>query len=110
MEIDMTKPLSEQELNDAIKLLANTIDVKHEDGRIIISEEDGKTLSVIYAKCANMVFSYDNLREIAEEHKILKNFIIKEGLYEKLINSEEFVNWMRVPSINRKEEDKSEQH
>jgi hypothetical protein len=108
MEIDMTKPLSEQELNDAIKLLANTIDVKHEDGKIIISEEHGKMLSDIYAKCCNMVFSYDNLREIADEHKILKNFIIKEGLYEKLINSDEFVNWMRVPSVCRKGEDKSE--
>mgnify|MGYP004633336747 CR=1 FL=1 len=108
MEVDMRKPLSEQELNTVIKLLANTIDVKHEDGKVIISEEHAKMLSDIYAKCCNMVFSYDNLREIANEYKILKNFIIKEGLYEKLINLQEFVDWMRVPSVREKGEDKSE--
>lgn len=108
MEIDMRKPLSEQELNEVIKLLANPIDVKHQDRKIIMSEEHGKMLADIYAKCSNMVFSYDNLREIADEYKILKNFIIKEGLYEKLINSQEFVDWMRVPSLCRKGEDESE--
>lgn len=109
MEINMRKPLSEQELNEVIKLLANPIDVKHEDGKVIMSEEHNQMLADIYAKCCNMVFSFDGLRETADEYRILRDFIIKEGLWDKLTNSKEFVEWMRVLSVHRKGEDKSEQ-
>lgn len=81
------------DLKEVLKILKEPVEVNSVNLKYF-TEEQYCVLVDIFEKCQLLFPRYDVLSEIAKEHKILKQFIIDEGLYEKLINSDKFIEWM----------------
>ena len=49
----------------------------------------------------NKIVEYvDELKCIAVEHRIMKKFICENGLWEKFLNYDDFVNWLKKGDNN----------
>ena len=49
----------------------------------------------------NEIIKYVNeLKNIAVEHKIMKKFICENNLWEKFLNYDDFVNWLKEDGNN----------
>ena len=63
---------------------------------------------VVLSKCFfgneaafNRIIKYVNeLKDIAVEHKIMKKFICENNLWEKFLNYDDFVNWLKEDGNN----------
>ena len=52
-------------------------------------------------KAFNEIVEYVNeLKNIAVEHKIMKKFICENDLWEKFLNYDDFVNWLKKDDNN----------
>lgn len=52
-------------------------------------------------KAFNEIVEYvDELKCIAVEHRIMKKFICENGLWEKFLNYDDFVNWLKEDGNN----------
>lgn len=67
-------------------------------------EEFLKKLQLCYfgdKKAFNEIVEYVNeLKNIAVEHKIMKKFICENDLWEKFLNYDDFVNWLKKDDNN----------
>lgn len=90
MDID----LQAKEIEEAIEILKNPINVNTKEYKYFDKDNYDK-LTEIYKKCLKAFDKYETLIELAKEHKILKQFIIDNGLWEKLLNDEKFLDWMK---------------
>lgn len=89
MDID----LQEKDIREAIEILKHPITVQTKKYKCF-DDENYKTLYSVYDKCLKAFDKIETLIEISKEHKILKQFIIDNGLWEKLLNNEKFLDWM----------------
>jgi len=87
------KELTTEDLTEILELLYNPEDIISSKYRCFTEEQYNKII-YIFQKCRALFPRIETLLEISKEHKILKQFIIDEGMYEKLINSDKFIEWM----------------
>lgn len=85
--------LTEKELKEALDILKHPIMINNQVYKYF-DEENYEKLKNIYLKCLDIYNKLDTLIEISKEHKILKQFIIDNGMWEKLLNDEKFLDWM----------------
>lgn len=85
--------LTEKELKEALDILKHPIMINNQVYKYF-DEENYERLKTTYLKCLNIYNKLDTLIEISKEHKILKQFIIDNGMWEKLLNDEKFLDWM----------------
>lgn len=85
--------LNENELKEALEILRNPIIVNNKQYKCF-DQDNYERLEEIYKKCLKIFNQLDTLIEISKEHKILKQFIIDNGMWEKLLNDEKFLDWM----------------
>ena len=88
------KELTMDDLKEVLDLLYNPIDISSEEYKCFTKSEYIKII-YIFQKCKALFPRFETLLEISKEHKILKQFIIDEGLYEKLLNSDKFIEWLK---------------
>lgn len=85
--------LNENELKEALEILRNPIIVNNKQYKCF-DQDNYERLEEVYKKCLKIFNQLDTLIEISKEHKILKQFIIDNGMWEKLLNDEKFLDWM----------------
>lgn len=81
-----SKEITNKELNDAIKVVLTKM-----------TQEKMKHIVVDLDRFADQ---YDkektsNVDDFLQEHRIMKKFIIENGLWEKFINNKDFINYLR---------------
>jgi len=86
--------LTEKELKEALDILKHPITINNQVYKYF-DEENYERLKTTYLKCLNIYNKLDTLLGKAREHTILKQFIIDNGMWEKLLNDEKFLEWMR---------------
>lgn len=86
--------LTEKELKEALDILKHPIMINNQVYKYF-DEKNYERLKNTYLKCLDIYNKLDTLIEISKEHKILKQFIIDNGMWEKLLNDEKFLEWMR---------------
>lgn len=87
------KELTTDDLEEALKILENPIMVNSVTYKYFTQEQYDK-LEEVFEKCKLLFPKFDTMLEIVKEHKILKQFIIDNDMYEKLLNSDKFIEWM----------------
>ena len=84
--------LTEEELKDALKILKKPVKVGNKLYKYF-DEENYDILEEVYLKCLDVYNHIDTLLVMAKEHKMMKDFILENNLWEKFVNDEKFLDW-----------------
>lgn len=98
--------MNEQEIAETIKIIREPITV-HNEMYHYFDQENYDKLQQVYENCQwfinnweqleqNCKYLQDQLKEFKEEHKIMKQILIENGLWERLLNDDRFLKYLRV--------------